>query len=142
MQLDIEEIKKILPHRYPFLFIDKIIAFEPEKKAVGIKNVSVNEPFFSGHFPERAVMPGVIIVEAMAQVGGVIIMQMEKANNKLAVLAGIDKVRFRKIVVPGDQLTITAEVLSFKLNLGKIKVKTEVESKIVSEGELLFSLID
>ena len=77
MQLDIEEIKKILPHRYPFLFIDKIIAFEPEKKAVGIKNVSVNEPFFSGHFPERAVMPGVIIVEAMAQVGGVIIMQME-----------------------------------------------------------------
>lgn len=142
MQLDIEEIKKILPHRYPFLFIDKIIAFEPEKKAVGIKNVSVNEPFFSGHFPERAVMPGVIIVEAMAQVGGVIIMQMEKANNKLAVLAGIDKVRFRKIVVPGDQLTITAEVISFKLNLGKIKVKTEVESKIVSEGELLFSLID
>lgn len=142
MILSLEEIKNILPHRYPFLFVDRIIEFEPGKKAVGIKNVTGNENYFQGHFSDRPIMPGVLIVEAMAQVGGIIIMQMEIASGRLAVLSGLNNVRFRNIVVPGDQLILTSEVIVFKSKLGKIQAKAEVNGKVVAEGEILFSLVD
>lgn len=142
MVFDTEKIKEILPHRYPFLLIDKIIEFVPEKKAVGIKNVSNTEYFFQGHFPERPVMPGVLIIEAMAQVGGIIIMQMNISKDKLAVLAGVNDVRFRSVVKPGDQMVITTELIALKSKLGKIQSKVEVEQKLVAEGEILFSLVD
>lgn len=142
MEFNTEQIKNILPHRYPFLMIDKIIEFIPEKKAVGIKNVTNTEYFFQGHFPDRPVMPGVLILEAMAQVGGVIIMKMNISENKLAVLVGTDNVRFRGIVKPGDQMVITSELLNLKTRLGKVVSKVEVDNKIVAEGEILFSLVD
>lgn len=142
MVFDIEQIKEILPHRYPFLLIDKIVEFIPEKKAVGIKNVTSTEYFFQGHFPDRAVMPGVLILESMAQVGGVIIMKMNISKDKLAVLVGTDNVRFRNIVKPGDQMIITAELINLKSRLGKVISKVEVDNKLVAEGEILFSLVD
>jgi 3-hydroxyacyl-[acyl-carrier-protein] dehydratase len=110
----IEEIQELLPHRYPFLLVDRIIDYVPGKKAVGIKNVSFNEPQFQGHFPGRSLMPGVLIIEAMAQVGGVVMTQMPDSQGGLFVFAGIDKVRFRRQVVPGDQLIMTVELLWVK----------------------------
>lgn len=142
MVFNTEQIKEILPHRYPFLLIDKIVEFIPEKKAVGIKNVTNTEFFFQGHFPDRAVMPGVLILESMAQVGGVIIMKMNVSKDKLAVLVGTDNVRFRNIVKPGDQMVITSELISLKTRLGKVISKVEVDNKLVAEGEILFSLVD
>lgn len=105
--LDIKEIQKIIPHRYPFLLVDKVIELEEGKKAVGIKNVTINEPFFQGHFPEYPVMPGVLIVEALAQVGAVAMLVKEENKGKLAFFTGIDNFRFRDQVVPGDTLTLT-----------------------------------
>ena len=105
--LTVEEIHKLLPHRYPFALVDRIIDYVPGKRAVGIKNVTFNEPFFQGHFPGRPLMPGVMIVEAMAQVGGIVLTQMPDSPDGLFVFAGIDKVRFRRPVVPGDQLVMT-----------------------------------
>jgi 3-hydroxyacyl-[acyl-carrier-protein] dehydratase len=142
MTLSLEQIKNILPHRYPFLLIDRIIEFDPGKKAVGIKNVTGSENYFQGHFPDRPIMPGVLIIEAMAQVGGIIIMQMEISAGKLAVLAGINNVKFRSTVIPGDQLVLTAEIIALKSKFGKIQSKAVVNDKIVAEGEILFSLID
>ncbi len=112
--LNVEDIHKLLPHRYPFALVDRIIEYVPGEKAVGIKNVSFNEPHFQGHFPGRPIMPGVLIVEAMAQVGGVVLTQLPDCDGGLFVFAGIDKVRFRRQVIPGDQLIITAELLSHK----------------------------
>ena len=112
--LSVEEIQQLLPHRYPFLLLDRIIENLPGERAVGIKNVTVNEPFFQGHFPGRPIMPGVLIVEAMAQVGGVVLAQMPDMRGKLCLFAGIDKVRFRRPVVPGDQLVLTVELLTIK----------------------------
>ncbi|MBD2137096.1 3-hydroxyacyl-ACP dehydratase FabZ [Anabaena sp. FACHB-1237] len=138
----IEEIQELLPHRYPFLLVDRIIDYVPGKKAVGIKNVSFNEPQFQGHFPGRSLMPGVLIVEAMAQVGGVVMTQMENSTKGLFVFAGIDKVRFRRQVVPGDQLIMTVELLWVKQRrFGKMQGKAEVDGKLAAEGELMFSLI-
>jgi 3-hydroxyacyl-[acyl-carrier-protein] dehydratase len=142
MVFNTEQIKEILPHRYPFLLIDKIIEFIPEKKAVGVKNVTNTEFFFQGHFPERPVMPGVLIIESMAQVGGIIIMKMNVSNDKLAVLVGTDNVRFRNVVKPGDQMIITSELIYLKSKLGKVISKVEVDNKLVAEGEILFSLVD
>jgi 3-hydroxyacyl-[acyl-carrier-protein] dehydratase len=121
--LMIEDIQKLLPHRYPFLLVDRIINFVPNKSATGIKNVTFNEPFFQGHFPERPIMPGVLIVEAMAQVG-------------------IDKVRFRRPVVPGDRLTITTELLVSRKRFGKMHGRAEVDGQLACEGELMFSLVN
>ena len=140
--LTLDQIKEILPHRYPFLFIDKIIEFEPEKKAVGLKNVTGNEAYFSGHFPGRPIMPGVFIIEAMAQVGGIIIMQMEIARGKLAVLSGADNVRFRDMVLPGDQLLITSELVNIRTKIGKVRSTARVGEKLVAEADILFSLIE
>jgi 3-hydroxyacyl-[acyl-carrier-protein] dehydratase len=140
--LSIEEIQELLPHRYPFLLVDRIIDYVPGKKAVGIKNVSFNEPQFQGHFPGRSLMPGVLIIEAMAQVGGVVMTQMPDSQGGLFVFAGIDKVRFRRQVVPGDQLVMTVELLWVKQRrFGKMQGKAEVNGQLAAEGELMFSLI-
>lgn len=139
----LEDIQKILPHRYPFALVDRIIEYVPGKKAVGIKNVTFNEPHFQGHFPGRPLMPGVLIVEAMAQVGGVVLTQLPDLEGSLFVFAGIDKVRFRRPVVPGDQLVMTTELLSIKRRrFGKMQARATVDGQRVAEGELMFSLID
>jgi 3-hydroxyacyl-[acyl-carrier-protein] dehydratase len=138
-----EEIQQLLPHRYPFLLVDKIIDYTPGKSAVGIKNVTINEPQFTGHFPGRPLMPGVLIVEAMAQVGGIVIRQLPDLNGGLFVFAGIDKVRFRRQVVPGDQLVMTVELLWIKQRrFSKMQARAEVDGQLAAEGELMFSLIN
>lgn len=138
----IEEIQELLPHRYPFLLVDRIVDYVPGKKAVGIKNVTFNEPQFQGHFPGRSLMPGVLIIEAMAQVGGIVMTQMPEAPGGLFVFAGIDKVRFRRQVVPGDQLVMTVELLWVKQRrFGKMEGRAEVNGQLAAQGELMFSLI-
>lgn len=139
----VEDIHALLPHRYPFALVDRIIEYVPEKRAVGLKNVSFNEPHFQGHFPGRPIMPGVLIVEAMAQVGGIVLSQLPDVPRGLWVFAGIDGVRFRLPVVPGDQLIMTVELLSVKRKrIAKMKAIATVNGKKASEGELMFSLID
>lgn len=135
------DIQKILPHRYPFLLVDRITELEVGKKAIGIKNVTINEPFFQGHFPGNPIMPGVLIVEAMAQVGAVAILSMDEYKGKLAVFAGIEKMRFKKQVIPGDTLTMEAELIAIKRGIGKAKVIAKVEDKIAAEGELMFAIV-
>lgn len=137
-----EEIYTLLPHRYPFALVDRIIDYVPGKQATGIKNVSFNEPHFQGHFPGRPIMPGVLIVEAMAQVGGIVLTQIPGVNG-LCVFAGIDKVKFRRPVVPGDQLIMTVELLAIKrLRFGKMQGRAEVDGQLVCEGELMFSVVE
>ncbi|WP_009634202.1 3-hydroxyacyl-ACP dehydratase FabZ [Synechocystis sp. PCC 7509] len=139
----VEEIQKLLPHRYPFALVDRIIEYVPGKRAVGIKNVTFNEPHFQGHFPGRPMMPGVLIVEAMAQVGGIVLTQLPELEGGLFLFAGIDKVRFRRPVVPGDRLIMTVELLCVKRRrFGKMQAQTVVDGQLVSEGELMFSLVD
>jgi len=142
-QLSSEHILGLLPHRYPFALVDKVIEHIPGEKAVAVKNVTLNEPQFQGHFPERPLMPGVLIVESMAQVGGLIVTQMPDLPKGLFVFAGINNVKFRKPVVPGDQLIISCELLSIKRQrFGKVKGEAHVDGKLVCAGELMFSLVD
>lgn len=124
--LSVDKIMKILPHRYPFLLVDRILELEPGKRAVGIKNVSINEPFFQGHFPRTPVFPGVLILEALAQVGACALLSEEKHKNSLAYLAGIDKFRFRRVVVPGDQLLLEVELIKMKGSIGKAREKPQL----------------
>ncbi|OKH27732.1 3-hydroxyacyl-ACP dehydratase FabZ [Chroogloeocystis siderophila] len=139
----VEDIQKLLPHRYPFALVDRIIEYIPGERAVGIKNVTFNEPHFQGHFPGRPIMPGVLIVEAMAQVGGVVLTQLPEVEGGLFMFAGIDKVRFRRQVVPGDQLVMRAELLCVKRRrFGKMQARAEVDGQLAAEGELMFSLVD
>lgn len=140
MEMDIKQIQEIIPHRYPFLLVDRIVEFEPAKKAVGIKNVTINEPFFQGHFPDYPVMPGVLIIEALAQVGAVAVLGMEENRGKLAFFTGIDKVRFRDQVKPGDVLTLEVEMIRLKARIGKGKGVARVGDKVVAEGELMFAI--
>ena len=143
VSLTSEQILGLLPHRYPFALVDRVVEYEPGKKAVGIKNVTINEPQFQGHFPDRPLMPGVLIVEAMAQVGGLIVTQIDDLPKGLFVFAGIDGVRFRRPVVPGDQLRICCELISIKRQrFGKIFGEAKVDDQLVCSGELLFSLIN
>ena len=140
---DVLEIQDLLPHRYPFALVDRILDYVPAKKAVGLKNVTINEPFFPGHIPKRPIMPGVLIVESMAQVGGVVLTLLPGMKGKFFAFAGIDGVRFRRPVVPGDQLIMTVELISLKMNrIAKMRGKTMVDNQLVCEGEMLFSLID
>lgn len=138
--MDINQIQQILPHRYPFLLVDRIVAVEDGRKAVGIKNVSANEPYFQGHFPGYPVMPGVLIIEAMAQVGAVAILKMPEFAGKIALLAGIDKARFRRQVVPGDQLRIEVEVLKLRSTVGKSYAAAYVGEEMAAEAELMFAV--
>ena len=141
--LTIDKIHKILTHRYPFALVDRIIEYIPEKKAVGIKNVTFNEPHFQGHFPGNPIMPGVLIVEAMAQVGGIIFAQMSELQEGFFVFAAMDKVKFRRPVVPGDQLILTAELLRMKSGkFAKVRGIAEVDGQKAAEGDLMFSMMD
>ena len=142
-ELRSEQILNLLPHRYPFALVDRVVEQVPGKRAVAIKNVSINEPQFQGHFPGRPLMPGVLIVEAMAQVGGLIVMQMPNLPEGLFVFAGIDGVRFRRPVVPGDQLRISCELISIRRQrFSKVKGNATVDGELVCDGELMFSLLD
>ncbi|QIZ73247.1 3-hydroxyacyl-ACP dehydratase FabZ [Oxynema aestuarii] len=141
-QLSIEEIHKLLPHRYPFALVDRILEYVPGERAVGLKNISFNEPQFQGHFPQRPIMPGVLMVEAMAQVGGVVLTQLPGMEGALFLFAGIDKVRFRRPVVPGDQLIMTTELMRMRRRFAQMKARAEVEGQLAVEGELMFSLVD
>jgi len=139
----VEEIRQLLPHRYPFALVDRIIDYVPGQKAVGLKNVTINEPFFPGHIPNRPLMPGVLIVESMAQVGGVILTQLTGMKGKFFAFAGIDKTRFRRPVVPGDQLIMTVELLSFKMNkIAKMQGEARVDGQLAAQGEMMFSIFD
>lgn len=140
--MEINEIMKVIPHRYPFLLVDRIEELEPGKRAVGFKNVSINEPFFQGHFPGYPVMPGVLIIESMAQVGAVALLSLPEMRNKLALFAGIDGARFRRQVVPGDQLQLEVEILKLKGPVGKGRGFAKVGGQLAAEAELLFALQD
>ncbi len=140
---NIQEIHQLLPHRYPFSLVDRIIDYVPGEKAIGIKNVTFNEPFFPGHIPDFPLMPGVLMVEAMAQVGGIVLVQLPGMAGKFFAFAGIDKIRFRRPVVPGDRLTMTVELLTLKQNrIAKMQGRAEVDGELAVKGEMMFSLID
>lgn len=140
--LTYDQIKAIIPHRPPFLLIDRIEEIVPGEKAIGIKQVSGNEPFFEGHFPEYAVMPGVLIVEALAQTGAVALLQEEEFKGKLAFFAGIDKCRFKHQVTPGDTLELTVEITRIKGPIGKGKAVAKVGDKIACQCEITFAISD
>jgi 3-hydroxyacyl-[acyl-carrier-protein] dehydratase len=142
MTFDIQEIMGILPHRYPFLLIDRITEFEPKVRLQAIKNVTINEPFFQGHFPGVPIMPAVIMIEAMAQAGAVLMLsEMENRESKLAVFTGIEKAKFRRQVTPGDQLRIEVKVLAFKMRLGRMEALAFVGDKLVCEAVLTCQIV-
>ena len=142
MTIDIQEIMGFLPHRYPFLLIDRIVEFEPKKRLVAIKNVTINEPFFQGHFPGYPIMPGVLVVEAMAQAGGIIMMhELPDRAHKLVVFTGIERAKFRQPVTPGDQLRIEVDVLSFRTRAGRIEGKATVDGKLACEATLTCQVV-
>lgn len=139
--LDIEQIRDVLPHRYPFLLVDRILELVPEKSARGYKNVTINEEFFEGHFPGHAVMPGVLVCEAMAQVSGVLLLSRSGNEGKLAYFGGMDKVRFRKPVLPGDTLVTDVELLASRANIAKVRAVARVDDEVACEGEFMFALV-
>lgn len=136
------DIQKILPHRYPFLLVDRITEMEEGKRAVGIKNVTVNEPFFQGHFPSNPIMPGVLIVESLAQVGAVMLLSLPENKGKLGVFTGINSMKFRRQVVPGDTLLLEAELVTYRHGMGKANVKATVDGAVAAAGEISFAVID
>lgn len=139
--IDIVEILKLLPHRYPFVMVDRILSLDMGKEIVGLKNVTINEPFFQGHFPSQPIMPGVLILEGMAQVGGIMAYYAnpEAIGNKLLFFAGIDKARFRRPVVPGDQLIFKLELVKQKKSIMIMSAKAYVDEKVVAQAELMAS---
>ncbi len=135
--LDIMEIQKMLPHRYPFLFVDRVLELEPGKSIVGIKNVSMDEPFFQGHFPHRPIMPGVLIVEAMAQAAGVLVSKTCGTDDNVVYFMSVEKAKFRKPVVPGDQLRLEVEALQSRGKVWKFKGRALVDDKVACEAEFM-----
>src|SRR5215469_4456046 len=141
--MDINQILATLPHRYPFLLIDRIVEIERKKRIVALKNVTANEPFFAGHFPERPIMPGVLLVEAMAQAGAVLLLtEFPDRNQKLVFFTGIERARFRRPVIPGDQLRIEVEVLSWRRIAGRMDGKVFVDDKLVAEATISCAIIN
>ncbi len=138
--LNIDDIMEIIPHRYPFLLVDKVEIFINGKKGIGYKNVTINEPFFQGHFPNMPIMPGVLIMEAMAQVGAVVLLSEEKHKGKTPYFAGINKVRFKKKVLPGDILKMDIEIIKVRGSIGIGKGAAFVDDEIATEGEFLFAM--
>jgi 3-hydroxyacyl-[acyl-carrier-protein] dehydratase len=138
--LDVQQIKEIIPHRYPFLLVDRILEIEEGQKAIGIKNVTANEEFFNGHFPDYPVMPGVLIVEALAQVGAVAMLKKEENRGRLAFFTGIDNCRFKRQVKPGDQLRLEVEMTKVRGPMGKGKGIATVDGELVCETEIMFAL--
>lgn len=140
--LDIRQITRVLPHRYPFLLIDRVISVEEARYVKGIKNVSINEPFFQGHFPGQPVMPGVLQLEAMAQLSGLLLLRRQENADKLAFLLSLDKVKFRKTVVPGDQMILEAEVKKMRSKTAQMEARATVEGKVVAEAAITFMIVD
>ena len=138
--LTVKEIKEIFPHRYPFLMIDRVEEVIEGKSAKGYKNVTINENFFNGHFPEYPVMPGVLILEALAQMGAICILSMEDFKGKIGFLVGADKVRWKKQVMPGDKLELEIEIIKLRGSIGVGKGKATVDNQIVCEGEIMFAI--
>ena len=138
--MDIKEIREILPHRYPFLLVDKITEMEEGKRVKGYKNVTINEPFFQGHFPEYPVMPGVLVLEALAQVGAVAVLSMEQFKGKNPLFAGADKVKWRRQVMPGDKLELECEIIKIKGPIGIGKALATVDGKKACEAEIMFAI--
>ena len=139
--IDIRRIMDTLPHRYPMLLLDRITELEPLKRAAGFKNVAINEPFFAGHFPNNPVMPGIFIIEAMAQLGGTVILEPNAAKTSVPYLAGIDGARFRRPVVPGDRLMMEVAVEWARLNYGCLRAESRVDDKLVCTAHLMFSIV-
>jgi len=140
--LDVMEIHKILPHRYPFLLVDRVLELEPGKKAVGLKNVTMGEAHFQGHFPNQPIMPGVLIVEAMAQLGGIVLLAQGGHQDMIPLFTGADKLRFRRQVVPGDQLRLEVELTQSRGRVGKGVGKALVDGEVATEGEFMFFLVE
>jgi UDP-3-O-[3-hydroxymyristoyl] N-acetylglucosamine deacetylase/3-hydroxyacyl-[acyl-carrier-protein] dehydratase len=140
--LDIRAIQRIMPHRYPMLLVDRVVAVEGDRKAIGIKNVSINEPFFEGHYPNTPIMPGVLIVEAMAQLGGLLMSTKLEHTGKIAVLLSLDRVKLRRPVTPGDQLVLEAEALQAGARTATLKCQAFVGSKIAAEAQIRFMMVD
>lgn len=140
--LDFEAVKKAIPHRFPFLLIDRVTITDPEKSAIGIKCVSGNEPFFQGHFPDKAIMPGVLIVEALAQVACALFLSKPEFKNKLAFFMGMEDIKFRKPVVPGDRLELKIELLKMRDKFGKARGEAFVDGKLVTEAVFSFAVVD
>jgi len=142
MTFDIQEILGLLPHRYPFLLIDRVVEFERGKRLVAIKNVTMNEPFFQGHFPGVPIMPGVLVIEAMAQAGAIIMMsEIPDREKKLAVFTGIEKAKFRSQVTPGDQLSIEVDVLAFRSRMGRMEARATVDGKLACQATLSCAIV-
>ncbi|MEW6025898.1 MAG: 3-hydroxyacyl-ACP dehydratase FabZ [Planctomycetota bacterium] len=142
VRLDIREIHNILPHRYPFLLVDRVIEMEGYQRAVGIKNVTMNEPFFQGHFPGMPVMPGVLQIEAMAQVAGIMLLSRAGNENKIAMFLSIDEAKFRRTVIPGDQLRIEVNTTKVKSRIVEAEARITVEGDVASEAKIKFMLVD
>ncbi len=142
LPLDVRAIQRIIPHRFPILLVDRIVELEPGQRAVGLKNVSTNEWFFEGHFPGNPIMPGVLIVEALAQTGAVAALSADEFSGKLGLFAGIDGVRFRRQVVPGDQLRLDVEMERLRRGIGRASAKATVDGETAAEGRLTFALVD
>jgi 3-hydroxyacyl-[acyl-carrier-protein] dehydratase len=140
--IDADGIQRILPHRYPFLLVDRVVELTPPHRAVGIKQVTINEPFFQGHFPGYPVMPGVLIVDAMAQVGGIAVLSSEEYQDKLALFAGIDNVRFKRQVRPGDTLRLEVELQQIRRGIGMGSGTATVEGELACRGDIMFALVD
>jgi UDP-3-O-[3-hydroxymyristoyl] N-acetylglucosamine deacetylase / 3-hydroxyacyl-[acyl-carrier-protein] dehydratase len=141
--MDIRKIMEVLPHRYPFLLVDRILEVQGTTKIVGLKNVTINEPAFQGHFPGHPIMPGVLIVEAMAQTGGLLLMeQVADRENKVVYFMALDNVKFRKPVVPGDQLRMEVEMLQFRGKVARMKGTALVEGQVVAEAEMMACVVD